>query len=103
MRWRGSSFQAMAIPNRAFAAVTGHFEILRQFQTIGWASIFAQAAEHAARSIVRESGKNLAAGSMSRNQPTTIKFSGQASAHRLHEMHNDSPVSGFMFRRGAPR
>ena len=64
MRGCGSSFQAMAIPNRAFAAVAGHFEILRQFQAIRGAGIFAQAAEHAARSIVRESGKNLAAGSI---------------------------------------
>src|SRR5580692_11543736 len=60
MSGRGPSFQPMAIPNRAFTAVTGHFEILRQFQTVRGTSVFAQAAEHAARSIVSESGKNLA-------------------------------------------
>src|SRR5271170_6113782 len=60
MRWRGPSFQTMAIPNRAFAAVTRHLEVLRQFQTIRGASIFAQSAEHAARSVIRKSGQNFA-------------------------------------------
>src|SRR5580658_11124711 len=60
MRGRGSSFQPMAIPNRALAAITGHFEVLRQFQTIRGASIFAQSAKHAARSIIRKSSQNFA-------------------------------------------
>src|ERR1035441_9279524 len=34
---------------------------------------------------------------------TTIRFSGQASAHRLQEMHSVSPLSGLMLSRGAPR
>src|ERR1700756_4443528 len=39
----------------------------------------------------------------SRSHPTTIRFSGHASAHKLHPMHSVSPVSGFLFSRGAPR
>src|SRR5467141_3251261 len=39
----------------------------------------------------------------SRSQPTTIRFSGHASAHKLHPMHSVSPVSGLLFSRGAPR
>src|SRR5882724_3490704 len=39
----------------------------------------------------------------SRSQPTTIKFSGHASAHKLQPMHSVSPVSGLLFSRGAPR
>jgi len=38
----------------------------------------------------------------SRSHPTTIRFSGQAKAHKLHPMHKVSPVSGFLFSRGAP-
>src|ERR1700723_1370960 len=64
MRGGGSSFKAMATPTRAFAAVACHLKSLRPFQAIRGGGLFAQAAEHAARSIVRESGKNLAAGSI---------------------------------------
>src|SRR6267143_4540166 len=39
----------------------------------------------------------------SRSQPTTIRFSGHASAHKLHPIHSVSPVSGLLFNRGAPR
>src|SRR6476661_2165777 len=39
----------------------------------------------------------------SRSLVTTMRFSGQASAHRLQEMHNVSPLSGLMLSRGAPR
>src|ERR1022692_3259802 len=34
---------------------------------------------------------------------TTMRFSGQANAHRLQEMHSVSPLSGLMLSRGAPR
>src|SRR5260370_1070527 len=50
----GSLFEAVTIPNRAFAGEVGHFEILCQFQRIHGASIFAKAAEHAPRSIIGE-------------------------------------------------
>src|SRR6266705_3535964 len=39
----------------------------------------------------------------SRSLVTTIRFSGQASAHKLQEMHSVSPLSGLMFSLGAPR
>ena len=51
----------MAIPDRTFAAVISHFKILRQFERVGRASVFAQATEHAARSIVGEGGQDLPA------------------------------------------
>src|SRR5258708_21341982 len=39
----------------------------------------------------------------SRSQPTTIRFSGQANAHKLQPIHSVSPVSGLLLSRGAPR
>ena len=39
----------------------------------------------------------------SRCQPTTIRFSGQAKAHKLQPIHSVSPVSGLLLSRGAPR
>ena len=57
----GADFQAVAIPDGAFAAVLSHLEILSQFQAIGGASIFAEAAKHAARSVVGKGGENFAA------------------------------------------
>jgi hypothetical protein len=62
MRRRGSDFEAMTVPNGAFAAVMSHFEVLRQFQAIGGASVFAEAAEHAAGGVVSEGGEDFAAG-----------------------------------------
>ena len=47
--------------------------------------------------------KTLRRVASSRCQPTTIKFSGHARAHRLQAMQRVSPVSGLMFKRGAPR
>src|ERR1700744_2993055 len=35
--------------------------------------------------------------------PTTIKFSGHATAHKSQAMQRFSPVSGLIFKRGAPR
>ena len=58
--WAWAHFEAVAIPDGAFAGVVGHLEILRQFQAIGGAGVFAEAAEHAARSIVGKSGENFA-------------------------------------------
>ena len=51
----------MPIPDGAFPAVLSHLEILSEFQAIRGAGIFAEAAEHAARSVVRKRGENLAA------------------------------------------
>ena len=62
MRRSGAYFQAMAIPNGAFARILGQLKILREFEAIGGANVLAQAAEHAARSIVDKSGEHLAAG-----------------------------------------
>src|SRR6266851_837137 len=39
----------------------------------------------------------------SRCQPTTIRFSGQANAHKLQPIHSVSFVSGLLLSRGAPR
>src|SRR6266699_4284792 len=50
----------MPVPDRAFAGVGSHLEILSELETIGGASIFAQTAEHAARSVVRKSGEHFA-------------------------------------------
>src|SRR6266481_4010351 len=52
-------FEAVTIPDRAFAREVGHFEILRQFQRIYGASIFAESAEHASRSIIGESRQHF--------------------------------------------
>jgi hypothetical protein len=60
--WRRAYFEAMAIPDCAFAGVGGHFEILGEFEAIGWAGVFAEAAEHATRSIVSEMREDFAAG-----------------------------------------
>ena len=46
-------------------------------------------------------GLALAAGR--RSLDTTINCSGHAMAHRSQQIHNVSPVSGWLFRRGAPR
>jgi len=54
-------FEPMTVPNGAFAAVAGQLEILREFEAICGASIFAQAAEHAARGIVRKRGEHFPA------------------------------------------
>src|SRR5579862_2757521 len=58
---RRSDLKTMPIPDSTFAGVIGHLEILGQFETIGGASVFTQAAEHAARSVVSERGENFAA------------------------------------------
>ena len=62
MRRRRPDFQAMAIPDGAFAAISRHFKILGQLETVSGTCVFAQTAEHAARSIVGEMGQHLAAG-----------------------------------------
>src|SRR5580658_10121338 len=58
---RGPGLQPVAVPDGAFASVLGHLEILRQLETIGWTRIFAEATEHAARSIVDEGSEDLPA------------------------------------------
>ena len=55
----GSNFQAVPIPDGAFAIVMSHLEILSQLKAIGGASVLAQSAEHAARSVVSERGQNF--------------------------------------------
>src|SRR5438094_10409752 len=49
-----SLFEAVTIPDRAFTSEIGHFKILRQFQRIHRASIFAESTEHAPGSIIAE-------------------------------------------------
>src|SRR5438874_843482 len=44
----GSLLQTVPVPDGSFAGVIGHFEILRQFEGVGGASILAQPAKHAA-------------------------------------------------------
>jgi hypothetical protein len=53
------NFQSVAIPDSAFTVVMSHLEILSQLETIGGASVLAQSAEHAARSVVSERGQNF--------------------------------------------
>jgi hypothetical protein len=60
MRRGRANFQTVPVPDGAFAAETGHLEILRQFQAISWAGVFAQTAEHAARSVIRKCSQNFA-------------------------------------------
>ena len=48
MRRSGAFFEAMAVPDRAFAGVGGHLEVLGEFEAIGGAGVLAQSAEHAA-------------------------------------------------------
>src|SRR5271163_3214133 len=55
----GPNFQAVSVPDCAFAVVMRHLEILRQFQAIRRASILAQSAEHAPRSVVGKRGQNF--------------------------------------------
>jgi hypothetical protein len=55
----GSNFQAVPIPDGTFTVVMSHLEILGQFETIRGASVLAQSAEHAARSVVSECGQNF--------------------------------------------
>src|ERR1700687_5037909 len=60
VRRRGSLLQSVPIPNGAFARVAGHFEVLRQLETVGGAGVLAKPAEHAARSVISEMRENLA-------------------------------------------
>lgn len=50
----------MPVPDRAFARVGGHLEILGQFKAIGGTGVFAQTAEHASGSIVGERSEHFA-------------------------------------------
>jgi hypothetical protein len=52
----------MAVPNRSFARVGGHLEILRKFEAIGRAGILAQSTKHAARGVVGERRQDFAPG-----------------------------------------
>jgi hypothetical protein len=51
----------MAVPDGAFTGVIGHLEVLGQLEAVCRAGIFAEAAEHAARSVVSEIGENFSA------------------------------------------
>jgi hypothetical protein len=55
-------FQGLAVPDPAFSGVAGEFEILREFEGIDGACVFAEAAEHAAAQIIGKVGKFFAAG-----------------------------------------
>src|SRR5580765_809767 len=59
-RRRRSLLQPMPVPNRSFARVGCHLEILRQLQTIGGTSILTKSAKHAARGVVGKCSQNLA-------------------------------------------
>jgi hypothetical protein len=52
--WSGTFFQGFAVPDEAFAGVVRHLEILREFQGVGGARVFAQATKHAAAQVVGE-------------------------------------------------
>ena len=60
-RGRGTFFQAVPVPDCALARVGCHLEVLRELEAIGRASVLAQPAKHAARSVVGEVGQHLAA------------------------------------------
>ncbi len=60
MRRSRTDFEAMAVPDRAFAAVGGQLEILGEFEAVGRASVFAESAEHAAGEVVGEGGQDFA-------------------------------------------
>ena len=51
----------MPVPDRALAGVGCHLEVLREFEAVGRASVLAEPAEHAARSVVGEIGQHFAA------------------------------------------
>src|SRR5215467_5352383 len=53
--------QAVPVPDSSFATVISHFEILRQFQSIGGAGVLAQPAKHAARSVVSKMRQHFSA------------------------------------------
>ncbi len=58
----GTLFEHLAIPNEALAGEGSELEILGQFESVDRASVFAEAAEHAARQIVREMGEDFVLG-----------------------------------------
>src|SRR5258707_11079048 len=55
-------FERLEVPNHAFASVVRELEILGKFERIGRASIFAQAAKHAAAQVVSKLRELFAAG-----------------------------------------
>lgn len=57
----GTLLESLEVPNHSFARVAGEFEVLRQFEGIGGASIFAKAAEHTAAEIVSKLNQLFAA------------------------------------------
>src|SRR6202051_1624537 len=61
---RRTFLKTVPVPNRTFAGIRSHLEVLRQLEAIGWARIFAEAAEHAGGSIVRERREHFAACSL---------------------------------------
>ena len=54
-------FERLAIPDHALASVIREFKILGEFESIGWARIFAEAAKHATAKIVGKVHKLFAA------------------------------------------
>ena len=54
-----SLLEPMPVPDCAFTRVGGHFEILRELQTIGRASVLTKSAKHAARGVVCECRQDL--------------------------------------------
>src|SRR5260370_11129627 len=54
-------FEAVAIPDGAFAGEVCHFEVLRQLQSVHRASIFAESAEHAPRRIISKARQHFPA------------------------------------------
>src|SRR5208337_4759479 len=55
-------FQHLAVPDGAFAGVSGEFEILSQLQGIDRTSVLAQPAKHTAAEVVGEVSQFLATG-----------------------------------------
>ena len=54
-------FKRLPVPDHTFAVVACQFEILREFERIGRACVFAQTAEHAATQIIGEVDQLFAA------------------------------------------
>ena len=60
-RRRGAFLEAVAVPDRAFARIGSHLEILSELEAVGRARILAEAAEHATRGVIRKISEHLAA------------------------------------------
>src|SRR6266446_965623 len=56
-----SLLQHLAVPDKAGARIGGQLKVLSQFETISWAGLLTESAEHAARRIEDELVENFLA------------------------------------------